>query len=130
MLGFDLQSSATTIAPVFVLLGVGAGTFQPANNSIIMSAVDREHLGTASALIATQRQVGIAVGMALTGTLYASWQGRYQEGFLQRGFDGTHASEMAIPLAFHNVVLISIFINVVAVALSLLILHDLKSMHM
>ena len=119
MLGFDLQSSASTIAPVFVLLGVGAGTFQPANNSIIMSAVDREHLGTASALIATQRQVGIAVGMALTGTLYASWQGRYQEGFLQRGFDGTHASEMAIPLAFHNVVLISIFLNVVVVALSL-----------
>ena len=85
-----------------------------------MGAVDREHLGTASALIATQRQVGIAVGMALTGTLYASWQGRYHEGFLQQGIDGTYASETAIPLAFHNVVLISIFINVVAVVLSLL----------
>lgn len=120
MLGFDLQSTAGTIAPVFVLLGVGAGTFQPANNSIIMSAASREHLGTASALIATQRQVGIAVGMAVTGTLFSLWKDRYEEGFVQQGIDGAYASEMAIPLAFHDVVLISISINIFVVALSLL----------
>lgn len=120
MLGFDLQSSARTIAPVFVLLGVGAGTFQPANNSIIMSAVSREHLGTASALVATQRQVGIAVGMAVTGTLYSSWKDGYEEALLQQGIDGACASQMAIPLAFHGVLMISIVINVVVVLLSLL----------
>jgi EmrB/QacA subfamily drug resistance transporter len=120
MLGFDLQSAARTITPVFVLLGVGVGTFQPANNSIIMSAVSRKRLGTASALIATQRQVGIAVGMAVSGTLYSSWRDRYQEEFVQQGFSGAYASEMAIPLAFHDVLLISIVINAVVAVLSLL----------
>ena len=120
MLGFDLHSAAGTIAPVFVLLGVGAGTFQPANNSIIMGAVDRDHLGTASALIATQRQVGLAVGMAVTGTLYSSWRSGYEERFVEQGVDVIYASKMAIPLAFHDIVLISIFINGVVVALSLL----------
>jgi EmrB/QacA subfamily drug resistance transporter len=120
MLGFDLQSSVGTIAAVFVLLGVGAGTFQPANNSIIMGAVSREHLGTASALMATQRQVGIAIGMAVSGTLFSAWKQAYQEGLVKLGTDGACASEMAIHMAFHDVLLISIFINVVVVVLSLL----------
>jgi EmrB/QacA subfamily drug resistance transporter len=120
MLGFDLQSSTGSVAAVFVLLGVGAGTFQPANNSIIMGAVTREHLGTASALIATQRQVGIAVGMAWTGTLFSAWRDGYQEGLVKLGTDGTSASRTAIPLAFHDVLLVSILINVVVVVLCLL----------
>jgi MFS family permease len=120
MLGFDLQSSAGTIAAAFVLLGVGAGTFQPANNSIIMGAVTREHLGTASALLATQRQVGIAVGMAVTGTLFSAWRDGYQEGLVEIGTDVATASRMAIPMAFHDVLLVSIVINVVVVVLCVL----------
>jgi MFS family permease len=120
MLGFDLQSSSGTIAAVFIVLGVGAGTFQPANNSIIMGAVTREHLGTASALIATHRQVGIAIGMAWTGTLFSAWTGGYQEGLVRLGMDGASASRAAIPPAFHDVLLVSILINAVVVALCLL----------
>jgi len=120
MLGFDLQSSMGSIAGVFVLLGVGAGTFQPANNSIIMGAVTREHLGTASALIATQRQVGIAIGMAVTGSFFSTWKDGYQEGLVKLGIDGTSASRTAIPLAFHDVLLVSILLNAVVVVLCLL----------
>jgi MFS family permease len=120
MLGFDLKTTVGTIALVFVLLGVGAGTFQPANNSIIMGAVSREHLGTASALIATQRQVGIAVGMAWTGTLFSAWKDGYEKGLVTLGTDGTSASRMAIPMAFHDVLLVSILLNVVVVVLCLL----------
>ncbi len=126
MLGFDLQSSVGTIAAAFVLLGVGAGTFQPANNSIIMGAVTREHLGTASALIATQRQVGIAIGMAVTGTLFSTWKDGYQEGLVKLGMDGISASRTAIPLSFHDVLLVSILINVVVVVLCLLPLWPMK----
>jgi EmrB/QacA subfamily drug resistance transporter len=119
MLGFDLQSSSGTIAAVFIVLGVGAGTFQPANNSIIVGAVTREHLGTASALIATHRQVGIAIGMAWTGTLFSAWTGGYQERLVRLGMDGASASRAAIPPAFHDVLLVSILINAVVVALCL-----------
>jgi MFS family permease len=120
MLGFDLQSSVGTIAMAFVVLGIGAGTFQPANNSIIIGAVSREHLGTASALIATQRQVGIAIGMAAIGTLFSAWKEEYEQGLVKLGVDAVRASDTAIPMAFHDVVLVSIFINVSVVVLSLL----------
>jgi len=120
MLGFDLQTTMGTIALVFVLLGVGAGTFQPANNSIIMGAVSREHLGTASALIATQRQVGIAVGMAWTGTLFSAWKEGYEKGLVALGMDGASASRTAIPMALHDALLVSILINAVVLVLCLL----------
>lgn len=129
MLGFDLQSNAGTIAPVFILLGVGTGTFQPANNSIIMGEVRREQLGTASALIATQRQVGIAVGMAVIGTLFSGWQERFREGFIAKGIDAAYASELALPAAFQRVALISVFINLIVLMLCLapLWLRKMKS---
>jgi MFS family permease len=120
MLGFDLQSTVGSIAPVFVLLGVGAGTFQPANNSIIMGAASRERLSTASALIATYRHVGIAVGMAVTGTLFSAGTESFHQALTRQGIDTAYASELAIPLAFHDVLLLSIFINVMVLILCLL----------
>jgi EmrB/QacA subfamily drug resistance transporter len=120
MLGFDLQSTVGSIAPVFVILGMGVGTFQPSNNSLVMGTVSREHLSTASALIATHRQVGIAVGMAVAGTLYSARTERFQQAFLQEGIEAARASELAIPLAFHDVLLLSILINVLVVILCLL----------
>ncbi len=120
MLGFDLQSTVGSIAPVFVLLGVGAGTFHPANNSIIMGAASRERLSTASALMATYRQVGIAVGMAVTGTLFSAGTESFHQALTRQGIDGAYASELAIPLAFHDVLLLSIFINVIVLILCLL----------
>jgi EmrB/QacA subfamily drug resistance transporter len=120
MLGFDLESTVGSIAPVLVLLGMGVGTFQPSNNSIIMSTVSRDHLGTASALIATQRQVGIAVGMAVAGTLFSARRDVYHQGFAQGGIDGISASELAIPPAFHDVLLISVFMNLAVFILCLL----------
>jgi len=120
MLGFDLQSTVGSIAPVFVLLGIGVGTFQPSNNSIVMGTASREHLSTASALIATQRQVGIAVGMAVVGTLFSARTESFHQALLREGMEATRASEMAIPLAFHDVLLLSIVINVLVVILCLL----------
>jgi MFS family permease len=49
MFAFDVQTPLTFIIPVLFLLGIGIGSFHPSNNSIIMGAVTRDHLGTASA---------------------------------------------------------------------------------
>ena len=115
MRGFDLQTQITGIIPVLVLLGLGVGTFQPPNNSMIMGAVTKEHLGTASALIATQRQVGFSLGMALTGTIFSARRTSYMEELASQGFDAGYAANLSIALAFQDVLLVSIFLALLVI---------------
>ncbi len=120
MLGFDLQTEVTTIVPVLVLLGIGVGSFQPPNNSTIMGAVVRERLGSASALIATQRQVGISLGMALAGAIFSERRMMYRTQLGLEGAADPYALKLSIPLAFHDVLIISVTLASLAVILAFL----------
>jgi EmrB/QacA subfamily drug resistance transporter len=51
--------------------GVGMGLFQAPNNSAVMGALPRERLGSGGGLLATARNVGMAVGVAVAGSLFA-----------------------------------------------------------
>ncbi len=60
------------VVPRLALAGVGTGLFtSPVYNSI-MGAVPRQRLGTASAMIPTMRNIGIACGMAVGGAIFVS----------------------------------------------------------
>jgi ABC-type lipoprotein release transport system permease subunit len=84
-----------------------------------MGAVTREHLGTASALIATQRQVGLSLGMALAGSLFSARRAVYQVELLGQGLKHDYVTRLSIPLAFQDVLLISVFICLSVVLLCL-----------
>ncbi|MEX2032203.1 MAG: MFS transporter, partial [Dehalococcoidia bacterium] len=67
---FSLATLGSETHVAFVLLrlaliGVGSVVFNPPNTSTIMGSVPRSMLGTASASVATSRNVGNAVGLAL-----------------------------------------------------------------
>ena len=51
------------------LVGIGAAIFQSPNSASILSAVPRTMLGTASASVATARNIGNAAGLALASTI-------------------------------------------------------------
>jgi EmrB/QacA subfamily drug resistance transporter len=57
------------LAPVMVLLGVGAGLVFPALMTLAMSAATPEDSGLASGLVNTTQQVGGALGLAVLATL-------------------------------------------------------------
>ncbi len=57
------------------LVGIGAAIFQSPNSAAIMSSVPRSMLGTASAAVATSRNIGNAAGLALASTLLVSVAG-------------------------------------------------------
>ena len=76
-----------------------------------MGAVGKEHLGTASALIATQRQVGLSLGMALTGSMFTARRAMHQAELSRQGLVTDYAANLSIPLAFQDVLLISVFIG-------------------
>ena len=51
------------------VIGIGAATFGSANSSAIMGSVPQDRLGTASASVATGRNIGNALGMAMASSV-------------------------------------------------------------
>ena len=73
---FAARPEGDGILPVIlclVVFGLGTGTFQSPNNSAVMGAAPREHLGVVSSLLGTSRSVGMVLGVAAAGAvLYAA----------------------------------------------------------
>lgn len=61
-----------------VFVGLGSGIFQSPNNNSIMSAVPQSHMGVASGMIATMRNVGQVMGVAVSGAVFARQMVTYQ----------------------------------------------------
>ncbi|MDI3543689.1 MAG: hypothetical protein PWP57_1294 [Candidatus Atribacteria bacterium] len=55
------------IAWRLALFGLGTGIFQSPNMNVAMGSVPREHLGVASSILATVRNIGMVLGTALGG---------------------------------------------------------------
>ena len=69
-----LQASASSmdVAWRLALFGFGTGIFQSPNTSAVMGSTPKPHLGIASGILATMRNVGMVLGIATGGAvLYA-----------------------------------------------------------
>lgn len=64
-----------SIAARLALCGVGMGLFQSPNSSAVMGAIPRPKLGAGGGLLATARNVGMAIGVAIAGSLFAARAG-------------------------------------------------------
>jgi DHA2 family methylenomycin A resistance protein-like MFS transporter len=75
MAGFAMLSGLSTATPYiamllpFVVLPAGMGFAVPAMTAAVLSSVDRERSGTASAVLNAARQTGGAIGVAVFGAL-------------------------------------------------------------
>ncbi|MGI8926066.1 MAG: MFS transporter [Tepidiformaceae bacterium] len=65
----DAGTSTALVVPRLALIGIGTAIFASPNSASIMSAVPRSALGTASAAVATARNIGTAAGLALASTI-------------------------------------------------------------
>jgi predicted MFS family arabinose efflux permease len=72
MRGLTEGSGWTHLVPGLVLAGVGAGMLNPPLASTAVGVVPPRQAGMASGINSTSRQVGIATGIALLGSLFAS----------------------------------------------------------
>ncbi len=69
------------LVPVLALTGLGLGTFTPANNTMIMSAIPASSSGTGGGLVNMTRGLGTALGVALvTLALHLAGGDRVQAG--------------------------------------------------
>ena len=72
--GYALLGTTTPIwvlALLFAIQGIGAGAVMPSATSAVMDVLPRERAGAGSALTNTSRQVGVALGVAVLGSILA-----------------------------------------------------------
>ncbi len=72
MSGVSATSTWTHLVPGFILAGLGAGMVNPPLASTAVGVVTPDRSGMASGVNATFRQIGIAVGIALYGTIFTA----------------------------------------------------------
>ncbi|WP_245722099.1 MFS transporter [Nocardia crassostreae] len=70
LLLIDAGSSWTAMAPAFVVIGIGVGVNSPALVSVGMAAVPPHQSATAAGAVNTARQLGMALGIAVLGTVF------------------------------------------------------------
>jgi hypothetical protein len=72
MRGLTASSHWTHLIPGFIVAGIGVGLVNPPLASTAVGVVQPQRAGMASGINSTFRQVGIATGIALLGTLFAN----------------------------------------------------------
>jgi EmrB/QacA subfamily drug resistance transporter len=99
----------------FVLFGIGFGLFQSPNNTAIMSALPKEQLATASSVIATNRNLGMALGVSL-GSILLSFQ------LMAAGYGGDiiTADPVLLAVSISRIMAVSAGMCVIVVLLSLM----------
>jgi MFS family permease len=70
----NVQSSALLIALLLAGVGVGTGIFVPANSQAIMSCTPAEIQGTATAILATARNLGMTLGVPIAAAMYGRFR--------------------------------------------------------
>jgi EmrB/QacA subfamily drug resistance transporter len=67
--GLNQQTSAGWLLVAYALFGVGVGTVNPAISDSAVSGMPLSQAGVAAAIATTSRQVGVALGVAVSGTV-------------------------------------------------------------
>jgi len=68
----SLDSPDFHIMAALALTGLGTGLFQTPNNSAIMGCVPGNRRGIASGMLATMRNIGMVLGVAVSGAIFSS----------------------------------------------------------
>lgn len=107
-LSFLSQSSGfIDVTLRLALLGFGMGLFQAPNNSIIMGSLPKEQLGIAAGTLGTMRNMGMVIGIAVSGAVFSSRYAFYG------GIDSSFQP------AFHDTYIVSAIICGIAMVTSL-----------
>ena len=74
--GLSQQTSVSWLLAAYALFGVGLGMVNPAITNSAVAGIPLSQAGVAAAIASTRRQVGAALGVAVSGTVVAMSRAR------------------------------------------------------
>ncbi|MDA8163627.1 MAG: MFS transporter [Desulfobacteraceae bacterium] len=98
------------------LMGFGQALFLSPNSASVLGGVDKHYVGTASALLATARNLGMLLGIAQAGLLFSLFFGAYSGGLDLHLFSPAHTG--AFMLGLNHSLLITAGIGLAGAAIS------------
>ena len=113
---------STPIAYIMVCMfftGIGFGMFQTPNNSAIMGNIPGAYRGVASGILATMRNIGMSIGVAISGALFSVCQSKGTVLYAKRGLSGTLLSHTAFAYALRITFLSAMVVALIAMTASL-----------
>jgi drug resistance transporter, EmrB/QacA subfamily len=113
------ESHFVYIVSAMVVCGIGFGMFQTPNNSAIMGSVPPQNRGTASGTLATMRNTGMVMGVAVSGALFSCFQSKGITVFARLGQTGVSLHNNAFTYALHLTFLIASCVALVSMAFSM-----------
>ena len=105
------SGSEMAILAALLLVGVASGLYEPPNTTTIMGSVPADRYGTASASIASGRQLSFSVGVAVAGAIFAVRERGYLE--------ASETAGRAVALGFSDTLLAGVVLAVLGVLVSL-----------
>jgi len=101
----EVTTSSGYIILALVIVGMGTGIFNTPNSSALMGSVQVEQRAVTSGILATTRNIGISIGVALATSLFAFYQNRLS--YLNNN------TEIFLT-SYHKVIFISMIFAIVA----------------
>lgn len=102
------------------VVGLGIGLFQTPNNSAIMGSVPDSKRGVASGMLATMRNIGMVLGVAISGALFTSSHNWLKNMWKAKGLSGLKLEETAFTGALHITYLVGAIFAFMAMITSLI----------
>ncbi len=90
--GLSASSTMPGIAARLAIIGFGQALFLSPNSASVLTRVKKEHNGTSAALLATARNLGMLLGIALAGLVFSISFSRYTGGLDVKDFGPQHVS--------------------------------------
>jgi EmrB/QacA subfamily drug resistance transporter len=116
----NINSSTVRIISNLFVIGLGIGMFQAPNNSAVMGSVPDTRRGIASSVLATMRNIGMVLGIAIAGAVFTGEQNYLNISLKAKGITGEALRVQSFTGAFHVTYVMAACIAGVAIVTSLL----------
>lgn len=116
----NVNSSTLSIVLSLSVVGLGSGMFQTPNNSAIMGSVPGNRRGIASGFLATMRNIGMVLGVAISGAIFTSRFAYLKKTLSDIGLSGIELNNRAFTGAMHLAYTTAALLAAVAVITSLI----------
>lgn len=119
MMSFLNGSTSTAYIIIsMIIIGLGFGMFQTPNNSAIMGNAPQEYRGIASGTLATMRNIGMVMGVAVSGALFSANQSKAVISLVSQGLTDSVLKGKAFVYALHVTFMAAVAAVLVAMAVS------------
>ncbi len=103
LLGLKADSNYADVVFRLIILGVGVGMFSSPNTSSVMGSVGGKNLGVAAAVLATMRNLGMGIGVALTSSIFTTRSAYHMQKLSQETSASLALSKISFVSSFHDV---------------------------